>query len=60
MDGMEQLYDMLSNFALYGDVGVIRVLMVLMVSCVLFWVKMRYFRLLILWYNVEYYTNMHC
>jgi hypothetical protein len=35
-------------------------LLVLMVSCVLFWVKMGYFEFLILWYNVDYYASMRC
>jgi hypothetical protein len=32
-------------------------LLPLMVACVLFWVKMWYY-FLILWYNVEYYVSM--
>jgi hypothetical protein len=33
-------------------------LLVLMVACVLFWVKVEYFEFLILWYNVEYYVSL--
>jgi hypothetical protein len=35
-------------------------LLVLVDACMLFWVKMRYFEFLILWYGVEYYASMRC
>jgi hypothetical protein len=42
-----------------GEEVIHDVVLSLMVACVLFWVKMRYYEFLVLWHNAEYYVSKH-